>query len=66
MHTYRVWMRDGYASLHHTETEAEARQEAIDLATKNCRDAAMTKAELRKALAVDYVEQLDKEAASAD
>lgn len=59
-HCYRVWMKDGYASLHDAVSEQEARDAAIDVAKKNIQGAAMTSAEKRKAIMVDYVDQLDK------
>lgn len=52
---YRVWMKDGYASLHDAESEAIAKAAAIALATKNTEGLAMTPAERRKAITVDYV-----------
>lgn len=58
--TYRVWMRDGYASLHNACSEAEARQAAIELATKNIAGCAMTPREKRQAVAVDYVDCLSE------
>lgn len=58
MHTYRVWMKDGYASLHDAETEDEARKKAIALATKNIEGCAMSKQERKDAVKVDYVDQL--------
>lgn len=55
---YRVWMKDGYASLHDAESEDDARQQAIALATKNIQGAAMTSREKREAVTVDYVTNL--------
>ncbi len=58
-HCYRVWMKDGYASLHDANDEASAREQAIALATNNTEGAAMTWKERRDACTVDCVDQLD-------
>lgn len=58
-HCYRVWMKDGYASLHDAESEAIAKSAAIKLATESTSGLAMSAADRRKAVTVDYAEQLD-------
>ena len=59
LHCYRVWMKDGCASLHDAESKGQAKAAAIKLATANVEGCAMTPADKRKATAVDYVDQLD-------
>lgn len=58
IHCYRVWMKDGYASLKNGETEAEAREAAIQQAKDNTRGAAMSAHERVEATTVDYVTKL--------
>lgn len=60
MHCYRVWMKDGYVSLHDAESEDEAKAAAVELTKKNIEGAAMTPAERRLALTVDYADCLDQ------
>lgn len=59
-HTYRVWMKDGYASLHTAENEGQAKAAAIKQAAKNCEGCAMTAADLRKGTTVDYAEKISR------
>lgn len=61
MNTYRVWMKDGYASLHCAETEDEARSAAVKNATTSIDGAAMSPREKRQAVTVDYAEKLNRE-----
>lgn len=56
--TYRVWMKDGYCGLYNAADEAVAKAAAVAEARTNCEGAALTPAETRKAVAVDYVEKL--------
>jgi len=59
MNTYRIFMKDGYASLQNAETEQEAREKAVAGAKRSCEGCAMTPAEKRKATTVDSVEKLN-------
>ncbi len=56
--TYRVWMRDGYATLQTAETEEDAKQQARAAAAESCREAVMTAAERLQACTVRDVECL--------
>lgn len=54
-------MKDGYASLHNAKDQDDAKRQAIELATKNCEEAAMSKSDRRKATTVDYVNSLSED-----
>jgi hypothetical protein len=58
MNCYRVWMKDGYCSLHNAANEDEAKRLAVEVAGKSTDGAAMTKTEKREATTVDYLENL--------
>jgi hypothetical protein len=58
---YRVWMKDGYASLVNAESEIEARSKAAEVATNNVDGLAMTPKEKRDATTVERVENLSKD-----
>lgn len=58
--TYRVWMKDGYASLQTAGSEIEARDLAITQALKNCHGCAMSPGERKAATTVDYVNTLSE------
>ncbi len=55
---YRVWMKDGYAGLYTALSIDEAKAQATAAALESTKGLAMTPAEQRAALAVDYVEEL--------
>jgi hypothetical protein len=55
---YRVWMKDGYASLINAVTEDEAKAEAVRAATATCEGLAMSASEKRAATTVRRVENL--------
>lgn len=57
---FRVWMKDGYASLHVAASEESAKVEAIKQATENTEGLAMSPYERRKAIEVDYVDCLNQ------
>ncbi len=59
MNTYRVWMRDGYGSLHNAETEENAKAAAVAETQRSIEGAAMTPTEKRAAITVDRVERLN-------
>lgn len=61
MKCYRVWMKDGYASLHNAESEDDAKRQAIELATKNIAGLAMTPRERRLAVTVDKADCLSNQ-----
>ena len=56
--TYRVWMKDGFASLQNAESEDDAKAQAIKYFLEGCGGVRMTPAERRKATTVDYAECL--------
>jgi hypothetical protein len=58
MNCYRVWMKDGYASLQNADDEDEAKRLAVEAAAKSIDGAAMTRTEKREATTVDYLENL--------
>ena len=61
MHTYRIWMKDGYARLLNAETEDAARKAAVDMTIKDCEESGMSPKDrdFKRATRVDYVDQLD-------
>ena len=59
IHTYRVWMKDGFAGLYDAETENDAMEKAIEYAKKSIEGCAMSASEKRKAVTVDYLEKLN-------
>lgn len=59
---YRVWMKDGYCGLYNGQNPKQATDKAIAEATVNIKGCAMTPAEKRKAVTVDYFENLTTKA----
>jgi hypothetical protein len=57
---YRVWMKDGYASLQDAASDQEARDKAIAGAKETIKDAAMTAKDKRDATTVDRCYPLDR------
>jgi hypothetical protein len=64
LNCYRVWMKDGYAGLVNAENEDDAKALAIQIARNAINGAAMTRAEIRQAVTVDYVENLSSPVAA--